>query len=655
MSRFSLNNPQFLFALFFIAVVLLIHFLQRTRVLNIDFSTLRFFNQKAALARKSRVLKKILQLITRCLIVTTVVLLFAAPVDKSDPLNELSKSQKSIYIWIDNTLSMEYIDRQYCLGQLSINLVDTLLKVFPAVKKYYYDHSKETFDQECKIDDFISSYKSSDLNRALDIIKNSDLTSDPVIILFSDFQVPLTKSLNEKLSEFKRKITVICVNVAPDTPWNYSINNTKTHNGSIYATIKTQGKSLNNADLIAEKENMRFGKLTLQIPQNKDTVIQIQCKSKSDDVAGCLSMKITDPLLFDNSTFFYPENSNSKRIVIVGDTIECIPIALALKTASRHFWKKITIKDASRVTFDELDSANLIIVNKIMGQSGSLRAFLNDSTQIKKPVIFCYGAEEEECIWSETVLAEMLPFTGKRLLKQFATPLSPVLPDTNSEIWQNFKQFLIDDISIYKMCIGIDGEVLLRLTDGSALMIGTEDVKGRKWLIVATPIGITNANNFSESGFFVPFVDRICRHMISLNQHSKEIRIAGMAYKNPFSGSGRNFTVFDIESKNIKNVLNNQFYYSFDKPGIYKIISQNEQPDFVVVQHDSNESILKYESPGSNESILTIKDDQFISEIRKTNRNHLFNLLWWLLAGLFVVDILLWESARTVNLKINNN
>ena len=39
---------------------------------------------------------------------------------------------------------------------------------------------------------------------------------------------------------------------------------------------------------------------------------------------------------------------------------------------------------------------------------------------------------------------------------------------------------------------------------------------GRKWVISATPLGIINENNLCETGFFVPFIDRLARYVVSV-------------------------------------------------------------------------------------------------------------------------------------------
>ena len=559
MSSISFFNPQFFFALAFIVLIVLIHFLKRPRTISLNFSTLRFFTQNAVIQRKTRNLRKLLQLLTRCAIAAVIIALFARPFNSSEPLNKLHYPQTPVYLWVDPTLSMDYTDGPMSIGQLSHSIIDSLHKLIPNVSKLFiFDHESRNFVLKEKSTQFISSHSPSDLENALEQIKNTNFEVNPFLIILSDFQVPLKSALEKGVSALDKRITVVCIPVTPDKPWNYSLSGAeiRTQNNITVSTfVKAQGKSLKKGELIAETGRMRIGRVQVQISENEGKPVEITSSFSSGNLMGKMSLKSQDPLIFDNQAYFVQQASGSRRVVIVGDKTRCKPITFALNASTKDYWGPVILKDGTEITFDDLDSADLIILNELKSPSYALNAFLSDPATVRKPVIFACAVDKNE---KNAILVESLNSSNHHTVHEYKTPHSPVLPDTTSQLWQHFPKIRSEDVAIYRRCSGIEGEVLLRLTDGSPLLIKTSDKSGRSWLILTTPLGVTDANNLSETGFFVPMIDRICRYVLSINKLTGESYVAGKLYRNPFFGSGSDMTIFDDQSKLIKIVHKNQ-------------------------------------------------------------------------------------------------
>ena len=109
MSGLSFFNPAFLWALVFLAVPIIIHFLRRKQTVKLDFSSIRFLKNTAVQASRMRWLKNILLLLNRLLLLVLIILLFAQPYNRQDPFRIISSSNTALYIWIDPTISMGYI------------------------------------------------------------------------------------------------------------------------------------------------------------------------------------------------------------------------------------------------------------------------------------------------------------------------------------------------------------------------------------------------------------------------------------------------------------------------------------------------------------------------------------------------------------------
>jgi hypothetical protein len=646
LSSISFFNPQFFFALAFIVLIVLIHFLKRPRTISLNFSTLRFFTQNAVIQRKTRNLRKLLQLLTRCAIAAVIIALFARPFNSSEPLNKLHYPQTPVYLWVDPTLSMDYTDGPMSIGQLSHSIIDSLHKLIPNVSKLFiFDHESRNFVLKEKSTQFISSHSPSDLENALEQIKNTNFEVNPFLIILSDFQVPLKSALEKGVSALDKRITVVCIPVTPDKPWNYSLSGAeiRTQNNITVSTfVKAQGKSLKKGELIAETGRMRIGRVQVQISENEGKPVEITSSFSSGNLMGKMSLKSQDPLIFDNQAYFVQQASGSRRVVIVGDKTRCKPITFALNASTKDYWGPVILKDGTEITFDDLDSADLIILNELKSPSYALNAFLSDPATVRKPVIFACAVDKNE---KNAILVESLNSSNHHTVHEYKTPLSPVLPDTTSQLWQHFPKIRSEDVAIYRRCSGIEGEVLLRLTDGSPLLIKTSDKSGRSWLILTTPLGVTDANNLSETGFFVPMIDRICRYVLSINKLTGESYVAGKLYRNPFFGSGSDMTIFDDQSKLIKIVHKNQPFFHYEKPGIYKIVPAGQPSFFLAVQPDSSESVLEYSLPDTDRypNIIVKSKENFLEAVSNRGQTLLNNLIWVILASLILAELLLWE------------
>lgn len=654
MNQISFFKTHYLLALAFIGIVVLIHFLKRPKTDNIKFSTLRFFDTSAVRSRKNRNLRKILLLILRCAAIAVIVMLFAEPFNPKYALNKLHNPDTPVYFWVDHTPSMSYKDDLKSIGQISYDIIDSLRKILPSSSNhFFFDPVFKEFVPKEKNTLFSSNFNKLDFETALDQLTSGAFKTDPVLILFTDFQEPLTNILEEKLPALGRNITVVCVPVTPSKPWNYSLsilNVMHKDKLEVEAKLHANGKTVQNGEVVAIVNNMRIGRESVKVAEDDSTIITFKNPYYHGNVDGYISLLAHDPLQFDNVSWFIPKNRENRRITVVGDTLESMPIVYALNAASHEIWKNLKLVNSSKVSFDDLDSADLVIINNYLEPSRALDAFLSDKTASKKPILFCCNVEDRKNAWSTGLISAMFPSINHIEVKEFKTSLSPVLYDTISELWQNFQNLRIEDVSINKIVSGIKGDVMLELTDGTPLLVKSKDKNGRTWLFVGTPIGIPDANNLSESGFFVPFIDRICRFLLLSNQIKTDNVYAGQVHKNPYFGSNQVIAVFDNNAKLIKTIQSDQPYFTYENPGLYKMVPQKGESFRVAVQADPSESNLKYYQPKPkkirNVDMVIADGNSFIILVSNRGYVTLMNAAWILLIILLIAEIFLWESNK---------
>ena len=655
MSQISFFKPEFFWALLFLGIIVLIHLLKRPRVVSLNFSTLRFFHQNAVRSRKSRRLRNILKLITRCALVFLIIFLFARPFNKTNPLSNINNPQTDLYVWIDPTPSMEYRAGQISLGQQACDLVDSLQHLLSVSSKLYlYDHIRDDFfKQENAPVSFQSYYINPDLHNVLQKIRPSkESRGHPVLVLFSDFQKPLAASIDSVFGTLPFDLTIIYVSMIPHSPWNYTLGRAElvTAGESIVKTrVRTSGKPLEAGILFAVMENIRTGKVDFSALKNDSIEVQLPVRTSSRVTGGKIVLDNSDPLLFDNTSYFISGQPTASRVIIVGTPKENFVIAAALR-ASGEKWNNVVLRDEGELSYDELDSADLIIVNSLKKPSRVLDAFVSSRRRQNKAIIFSTGAQEQLLNWSTSVLSKAVTgSTGHYSSVKMESPLSPVLPDTLSVLWRGFPKMKSKEVAIYSYCKSIPGEPLMTLSNGAVILSQTVDKAGRLWLISATSLGISQENNLCETGFFVPLLDRICGYALSGIRTPGQSWIAGVVRKNPFYGSGISASVFDSDGKLVKT-LQHQPAVLFQKPGIYKIVPNGEPSYFISVQSDPCESIMKYALPSIPENstgkVLIVEKESFLQSVKSNTDTLMWYIPWLIIGLLLLVEIALWEHRK---------
>src|ERR1700677_299255 len=105
----SLLSPWMLYGLAALGAPILIHLWQRRRVVQVNFSTLRFLKIVAAKTSRSSRIENILLLLLRCLIFTLLIMAAARPVVSTKTAKLFGgDAPRTVVLAIDNSMSMSY-------------------------------------------------------------------------------------------------------------------------------------------------------------------------------------------------------------------------------------------------------------------------------------------------------------------------------------------------------------------------------------------------------------------------------------------------------------------------------------------------------------------------------------------------------------------
>jgi hypothetical protein len=220
---------------------------------------------------------------------------------------------------------------------------------------------------------------------------------------------------------------------------------------------------------------------------------------------------------------------------------------------------------------------------------------------------------------------------------------NPLLTDTTSALWRGFPAMASVNARVYRFMAPIPGDPLARLGSARALasFVGQS---GAGLVIISTPIGITAANNLCETGFFVPFIDRLSRYALLGRGQEEETIYAGYAARNPFFGVGRTGTLYDLDGRLVAS-WSTQPFVKVDRPGVYSLVSSTGETALVSVSTYPSESEMIFTRPDLENAgdIYYFESEQFLEQIGNLSNNIWSYWLWVVLGFLLCVEVLLWK------------
>lgn len=644
MSSLAFFRPEFFWAFFFLAVIIMLHLLRRPRLVQLNFSTLRFFQSAAVSSSKYRNLRKLLQLLLRSFAALLIIILFARPFNPGNVLSFFGNPQTSVYIWVDNTYSMEYVTADGSLGEQSKSLIDSLYRMLPSSGKVYlFDHGANEFrlyGQQKK-----DSPGKIDIELAVEEFnKTKDKNSNAVLVICSDFQANSCALIDSALSNVQHLNPILLVSLTPKSPWNYAIKNVYVSEQTVQANVSAQGKSLEAAKVIISANKMSYGGKILSVKKDATDSISVETGVLRSSI-GYVNLEADDPMQFDNVDYFSSDDKNSFNVTIVGNIQKNFVIGAALKASGLLRWKSIALRSVAEVTYDELDSSDLVIVNALEGPSRALDAFLSTKGSPGRSVVFCVGSDESSLNWYQGLLASVFPDQSHIISKKNVS-VFPVLPDTVSNIWRKFPSIKIDEAAIVNYVSGFSGDVLLKFNNGDPFVWSAKDRAERNWIIFSTALGITTENNIYQTGFFVPLIDRLTHFLILKNQSSIAVWETGGLHRNPFFSSRYKVNVFDSQGKFVSDIAGQQFV-RFNEPGIYRIVPEGDLPVLIKVRPDPRESMIQYSTPKISKqrerAVVLVDKDNLIKSVKNRSEIIVGMLPWIILIGVIVSEVFLWR------------
>ncbi len=655
LSAFSFYRPIFLWGLAFLAVPILIHLLTRRKTVRLDFSSVRFLRVTAVKASARRNLTRLLLLLNRILIVIAVTLLFAQPYKKNDPFRALFAPRADVYVWIDPTLSMDYQGKNGALREqayAAVRGLDSALSGGARLLRYedaggvFVDARAANADTDRNV-----RYGSSRIDEALHVFDTERMRGArrPSLIIMSDFQKSDLQPLRKGLQQRQLDFPVFLVDFSPDKPWNYTVAEAAYAGGAnaaVHARIRASGRGLKHGEVSVISGTMRNGRQTAALEPDESLRIEIEIGGIERQTAAIVQLEAEDPFPYDNRDYVVIGAPARDRVLIISAGQESFPVAAALSARAEMNWgREPMVTPLDRLGYDQIDSAEAIVINGIAAPSSALQAALGGGAGGgKKAFVFAPAAPGGDLAWTKLVF-DRLAAGGRLETVTLDQPVPIVLPDTVSQLWKGFPRLRDRDVNVYSYVRPIPGKPLLTMANGDAFVSHLIDQSGHSWLVFASPIGVTEANNFAETGFYVPALDRLLQYALRAIRREQTVWFAGKHYRNPFLGARRQARVFN-QNKRVVTVWHNQPRVALDEPGVYTVQPEGGRPYLLVVTIDSLETQLEYEtpipSPENQRFVRYTNPEAFAAYAAHRDTASLSRFLWLALALLLLTETLVW-------------
>jgi len=646
-----------LWALAFVAVPIIIHFFQRRRTIRLDFSSIRFLKESAVIASRRKRLRRLLLLLARIAMLAVIVVLFAQPYNPFDPFGALRNPQGRTYVWVDPTISMDYRDDGVALWEIAGRCVALLDSMLPKSRKLFvFDECGGRFaDRDEPRQAACPPVRHGPTNlgemlREFNRRRRGD-GHVPALVLISDFQAHDTAILDTFLFTDTLGFPVLFVTVAPRRPYNYAVevvSPPSRQQSYVRCAVRAYGRELRPAGLSVLSGTLRTGHE--QTGCGRDTAVEVQVETSVPEPMQPAEVRLEadDPFMHDNTAYFVTESNRPVRVLVVAENESAFPVVAAYRSLSQEQGYDTRTAGALSVGFDDLDSAEVIILAGLSVPSRPLQALFSGHSLERKVILFSPGMDGKHAALNGQVLGSLgRKDAGYRMVS--GKTLFPVLPDTVSMLWRGFPRREDKSVCIDAYLAPMPGTALVRLSDGGVMAAYAADSAGHCWILFSTPICIDKANNLGETGFFVPLLDRLTRFGLSMVGRGPRQWIAGVLQRNPFFGTGAGADIFDAEGRAIAR-WSSQAMVGFEKPGAYKIQPASQSAYWVAVRCSPEESSLSYTRPAAPKNAqryVKVMDAAGLREfLRGMRGGSRLNLLWIILGVLALAEVFLWEKKR---------
>ena len=658
--------PTFLFALFALAIPILIHLFQLRRYKKIVFSDIRFLKQITEQNQKQRNIKEWIILAARCLALACLVFAFAKPFI---PLNNktINKNSKVVSVFIDNSFSMSQQNKE---GQL----LEVAKHKARDIVSYYGDNDLFqilTNDFEGKHQRLIEK---KDFLLYLDEVKLSNQTkqfdkiiarqkqafetesnSNKIVYIISDLQqnqfqqsAVIDSSLQVNFIQIKPNVSN---NISIDSAWIEQPLILPNTNTFLYVKISNYGNTeITDVPLVFKIDNVQKGIANISCKANSSAEVQLQFSLNDAQYHQAELSLLDNPVVFDDKLYLTLKAYSNQNII----AINANKYIQNVYSIDENY--KLQSYNSNAIDYSSFNNASCIVLNEVADVSSGLQTELqkyinNGGVALIIPSANAIDLPKTNTFLQQLNAPQLLTANNQNLKVSRINVFDEVFKNVFSKIPEIANWPSLSKNYAMQLNSGIKGYHIATLNNDAPFIFKSRYGKGCVYLL-STPLQ-NEWSNFTAHALFVPFMLRLPL----VNKQSgalyynmdKPVNYAfdkNTIGKVVYLKDKKDEIAFDVNNNESKSIVN---ISGVKQAGSYQVYEKNKTDllatiSFNLNRNESNLNIIASDSMNNtNASIIQTAD--LLKHQKEIELNYHGTQLWrwFLLAALafILVEVLL--------------
>jgi len=377
------KTPELLYALFLLLIPIIVHLFQLRKFQKVYFTNVEFLKKVQLQTRKSATIKKWVILLTRLLLLATLIIAFAQPyISKTNAFN----TKKETVIYLDNSFSMQAKGEK---GELLKRAVQDLIETIPETEKLSLitntDSYRNTTIKAIRNELLQLNYSSNQLSYEAALLKSkkgfsSNSNTIKNLIFISDFQQNKTEfDIKKDASITLNLVKLKPVNTSNITIDSLFVSKQDPSNLELTVILKNNGTEVTNLPISLFNNDQLLSKASVDINDKASAVFTIPT---NQIIKGKITIEDTQ-LQFDNTLYFNINSPSKINVLAINDTSD--------DYLSRIFTEDeftFTSKTANTLDYSLFDNQNLVIINETETLPENLTTALKAFTDKGGSVVF---------------------------------------------------------------------------------------------------------------------------------------------------------------------------------------------------------------------------------------------------------------------------
>jgi len=676
--------PAFLWALAAVSIPIIIHLFNFRRYKKVYFTNVKFLKEIQHQSKSKSRLREILVLLARCLAICCLVIAFSQPIIKDKNTVIVNSGAKAISIYLDNSFSMQNVNKQGPLLEVAKTKAKEIVKAFSNGDKFQiitndFEGRHQRFNSKEDVLNIIDEIKISSsvrffsdvFKRQSEFLKSSNLVNKNLFAI-SDAQKS-TFNLNEINNDTSVKLTLVPLmanetnNLYIDSCWFESPLQQKGFIQKLHAKIVNNGNAtieIGSAKLYLNKQQIAISSFSVEANSTTEIKFTFDCKQEGINYG---SIKIEDyPITFDDELFFaFNSKVNISVCVINGkDQNSENSITNLLKSDSLF---KSTIFSEQAIDFSMFKTSDVIFLNQLSELSSGLMTELLKFSEVGGSIVFIPSQNLSLINFNQSLSAFNLP----NFITSDSSSLKVDKIESASTFYSGVFEKINDRMNLptitkhFKLQAysKMDFEGILTLQN-SDVFFGESKKNNATVYLITSPLN-EKCTNFSKHALFVPTLYQICFNSVKAlplfyNVSSNVL----ITIKNDITLKDQPVHIkqvsgnFDIipESRLINNALSLFPHNQINIPGFFEVLRNNTLLIPLAFNYSRKESDLNCLN---NEQLNKIINDKTFTNINiiENTANELTSFIQQGTEGkrlwkLFIILTLLFIAAEVAILRL---